>query len=112
MAWLQGRWREKNHLVTKEDSMFLAQCWVEKDERGSCMVSFQSSRERTGQLCIWDRKKWAAHTCQICEMVQEEPLLKALFIDLTVCPLLSLSFSLFFFFFWMCWVFVEVCELL
>ena len=80
--------------MAKEDSMFLAQCWVEKDERGSCMVSFQSSlslRERTGQLCIWDRKKWAAHTCQICEMVQEEPLLKALFIDLTVCPLLSLS---------------------
>ena len=109
MAWLQGRWRDKNHLIAKEDSMFLAQCWVEKDERGSCMMSFQSSRERAGQLCIWDGKKWAAHTCQICEMVQEEPLLKALFIDLTVCPLLSLSP---FFFFRLCWVFVEVCELL
>ena len=93
MAWLQGR-RDKNHLVAKEDSMFLAHGWVEKDERGSCMVSFQSSRERAGQLCIWDRKKWAAHTCQICEMVQEKPLLKALFIDLTVCPLLSLSYLL------------------
>ena len=72
-VWLQGRWRGENHLVAEEGSMFLAQCWLEKGKRDSCIVGFQSSKERAGQLCIWSREKWAAYTCQICEVLQGGP---------------------------------------